>query len=79
MLTTKTRYTELNYGPTYPTGWTVRPDGWRFQDASTGNQIGPRYATRLELLADLERFASLFGCEGASVYGSEVTAANIND
>lgn len=50
-----TRYPELAY---------VRVDRvtWRFADASTGANIGPYYRTRVELLADLDRYAAFFGC-----------------
>jgi hypothetical protein len=30
---------------------------WQFVDANTGQQIGPHYPTKEELLADAERFA----------------------
>lgn len=53
----KTRYPELGY---------VHSVGcWRIVDMSTGDVIGPQYKTRAELLADLQRYAALFGCEGA--------------
>jgi hypothetical protein len=63
-----TRYPELKY---------VRePDGesrayWRIvdvngghydQDSGLGGRVGPMYRTKSELLADLDRFAALFGC-----------------
>jgi hypothetical protein len=34
---------------------------WRFVDASTGRTIGPYYSREQELLADLNRFAQVFG------------------
>ena len=53
----KTRYPELGY---------VHSVGcWRIVDMSTGDVVGPLYKTRAELLADLPRYAALFGCEGA--------------
>jgi hypothetical protein len=45
-----TRFKELLYGH-YP------PIGWRFVDAETGALVGPAYATRAELLGDLDRYA----------------------
>ena len=50
-----TQYTELSF---------YRQDEgvWRFVDNSTGAAVGPQYRTRAELLADLPRFADLFGC-----------------
>lgn len=50
-----TRYPELFY---VNDGYRL----WRIIDASTGNRVGPQYKTRAELLADLDRFASVFGC-----------------
>ena len=29
---------------------------WRFVDTETNQNIGPRYATKAELMADIERF-----------------------
>lgn len=50
-----TRYKEL--------GWTkLGRSLYRFVDASTQACIGPYYATKTELFADMERFARLFGC-----------------
>ncbi len=49
------RYKEL--------GWTkIDRNLYRFVDASTQNCIGPYYATKAELLADMDRFARDFGC-----------------
>lgn len=38
------------------------PNLWRFVDMSTDASIGPQFRTKAELLADLNRFATLFGC-----------------
>lgn len=55
----KTRYKELAYED-------QGPQVWRFIDTSTNRAVGPIYATRAELLADLPRYANQFGCEAAS-------------
>ena len=52
-----TRFKELGY----------RHDSernWRIVDIMDGGEssIGPYYVTKAELLADLERFAEVFGC-----------------
>lgn len=52
------RYKELYYDK-------YGPGLWRFIDAATGAVVGPQYATQAELLADVERYAGVFGCEGA--------------
>ena len=49
-----TRYPAIGYTQ-------VMPGLWRFVDKETGACIGPQYKTRSELLADLSRFATLFG------------------
>ena len=54
---TKTRYAELAY----------RNDGpglWRIVTTEDGAAVGPQYGTKAELLADLERYAKDYGCEG---------------
>lgn len=54
-----TRYAELGYvhdGPSL----------WRIVDLTTGSRVGLHYRTRLELLADLERYAESFGCKEPS-------------
>ena len=50
-----TRFLELNYVK-------IKDGLWRIVDASTGAPVGPHYRTKMELLADLDRFASVFGC-----------------
>lgn len=52
-----TRFPELGYA-------CDAPGLWRIYDTSTGGAIGPFYATKAELLADLARFAREFGCAG---------------
>jgi hypothetical protein len=56
----RTRYRELGY---------VHQDRnlWRFVDLTDegAHYTGPHYRTKAELLADLERQAWVFGCEGA--------------
>jgi hypothetical protein len=51
-----TRFPELGYQH-------QGKDAWRILDRSTGAAVGPLYPTRESLLADLERFAGVFGCE----------------
>ena len=50
-----TRFSELGYTH-------VTRNLWRNVDISTGNVVGPHYRSKAELLADLERYAALFGC-----------------
>jgi len=53
-----TRYQELGY----------RNDGqdlWRIYSTDDERAVGPYYASKAELLADLERYAREYGCEGA--------------
>lgn len=58
----KTRYPELNYFHNV--------DHWRIIATDTHSSVGPYYHSRAELLADLERYASEYGCVGASIRGS---------
>lgn len=41
---------------------------WQFAavqgDGSDAAQVGPRYATKMEALADLDRYARFYGCAG---------------
>lgn len=48
----KTRFKELGY-------WCVEPGCWSFVSLCDGSpsQVGPKYASEQELLADLERYA----------------------
>ena len=50
----KTRFPELNYA-------CFGRGHWQFIDASTDSQVGPFYHSQVELLADLERYAAIFG------------------
>ena len=53
----KTRFPEFEYGQLGKSCWTlfhVDPDGYKAQ-------VGPWYATKLELLVDLPRYAKEFG------------------
>ncbi len=54
----ETRYPELGYANCYG------PRCWRIVDRSTNRVVGPIYKTKAELLADLDRYAAVFGCEG---------------
>jgi hypothetical protein len=47
---TKTRNKHLDLGK-------IAPNMWSFFDVSTGCQVGPIYHTKIEALADLERYA----------------------
>jgi hypothetical protein len=38
---------------------------WQFVATDTASQVGPIYPTKTLLLADLQRYARLFGCEAA--------------
>ncbi len=51
-----TRFAELAYTQT-------GPGLWRIVATDTGNTIGPFYATKAELLADLARYAKDYGCD----------------
>ena len=51
-----TRYTELGYAK-------HAPGLWRIIATDTGSAIGPHYAGKAELLADLSRYAKDYGCE----------------
>lgn len=55
--TYKTRFPELGY-QNHDKGL------WRIVDLSDGSKaaIGPHYVTKAELLADLHRYATEFGC-----------------
>jgi len=54
----RTRYAELAYEQ-------HARDLWRIIDTSTGAAVGPQYKSRAELLADLRRFAGVFGAADA--------------
>jgi len=49
-----TRYPELGYA-------NHAPSLWRIIDMETGAVIGPHYKSKAELLADLDRYARVFG------------------
>jgi hypothetical protein len=69
----RTRYPELGYRQIGPRK--SDPARWRFVDVSTDADVGAQYASKAELLADLERYASLFGCNGAAPF---VLAPNVD-
>ena len=50
----RTRYPDLGYART--------GDIWRVVDINSGSVVGPHYKTRIELLADLNRYAHDYGC-----------------
>ena len=53
----KTQYQELGYRMD-------SPGNWRVVATETDQSIGPHYASKQELLADLPRYASEYGCAG---------------
>lgn len=55
----KTRFAELGFEQ-------VDKGLWRFVCTESGRHCGPQYASKAELLADLERYAASYGCDGAS-------------
>jgi hypothetical protein len=57
----KTRFHELGY-------WMVEPGCWQVVDLQghRPSQVGPQYATKAELLANLEAYATEYGCDGAN-------------
>jgi hypothetical protein len=52
---TETRYPNLYYQM-------IMPGCWKIIDSTTGQSVGPSYLTKDELLADLDRFAKVYGC-----------------
>ena len=52
-----TRFAEL--------GYITYCDIWRIVALDTGATVGPIYQTKMELLADLPRYAKDYGCVGA--------------
>jgi hypothetical protein len=65
-----TKYRELGY---------TRLDSktWQFVSLEDRRQVGRHYPTRASLLADLERYASEYGCDGAEPYGAKVLASEV--
>jgi hypothetical protein len=55
----KTRFAELGYEQ-------HAPGLWRIMSLDTPAAVGPHYASKAELLADLERYATFYGCNGPS-------------
>lgn len=56
-MASKTRYHELTYHQAFRGLWRII--------GPQGAEIGPHYASKAELLADLDRFAAEYGCDGA--------------
>ena len=54
----KTRFAELSYEK-------QGNGNWRIIALETGAAVGPQYPTRMELLADLPRYAADYGCAEA--------------
>jgi hypothetical protein len=50
----RTRFPDLNYQRQW--------DRWRFVTSEDGATVGPPYRSKAELLADLERYAGVYGC-----------------
>ena len=55
-----TRYPELGYRCN-------APGLWRIVDKDTGASVGPLYRSKGELLADLNRYATAYGCDASMV------------
>ena len=56
----KTRFKELGF-------WQIEPGCWSFVDLTDKPaQVGAHYATKQELLANCEQYATEFGCDGAT-------------
>ena len=58
----RTRFAELGY-------WQVEPGCWsfvNFDEDGAPNQVGNKYASKMELLSNLEGYAAEFGCDGAA-------------
>ncbi len=71
---TPTRFAELEYEK-------HGADLWRIIDVTDARHpapVGPHYKTKAELLADLERFAEVFGAAGA-IAGREVAQMTAED
>ncbi len=63
----KTRFPELGYTQ-------LSTDLWRIVSTDGNQCVGPEYRTKAELLADLSRYATDYGCNPA--YGQQTTAAS---
>ncbi len=61
----KTRYPELGYVRDGASLWRIVDMTWR-KDDGLFSRVGPHYVTRGELLADLNRYATFFGCDGTT-------------
>ena len=53
-----TRFEELGYTK-------IDTNLWRIVSLEDGAVIGPQYRTKTELLCDIERYATEYGCIGA--------------
>ena len=58
MVINKTRFVGMGFAH-------VAPGLWRFVDMETGQCVGAHYKRKDELLADLTRYATEYGCETA--------------
>ena len=68
-----TRFSELGYTM-------VSPDLWRLVDMKTRSHIGAHYRSKAELMGDLDRYASIFGCQGSPlVYLTKEQVQRIKD
>ena len=67
-----TRFDGLGYANDAPGLWRVvdTSDGWE-------SRVGPQYKTKMELLADLDRYATEYGCNGP--YESPDREVNVRD
>ena len=57
----KTRFTELGFTM-------IEPGCWQFLNLADGepSQVGTHYASKAELMANIERYAAEYGCDGAN-------------
>ena len=59
-MSARTRFSDLSYR-------CDAPGLWRIVATDTDSSIGPYYASKAELLSDLERYAKEYGCPEAGV------------
>jgi hypothetical protein len=68
--TYRTKYRELGYTR-------IDASTWQFVSLEDGAQVGRHYPNRASLMADLEIYASMYGCDGAEPYGVKVLASEV--
>jgi hypothetical protein len=65
-----TRYTGLGYREDFRGCWRI----YDISEPGRQGAVGPKYRTKVELLADLDRYAREYGCEDALSKAAEVKA-----